>query len=61
MVVSTKRVSEIIGKLECKKSARPDGFGTEYLKFSNVKIHDCIIVIVFHIMFSSWVLATSHD
>ena len=39
MSVSTKSVSEIIGKLECGKSAGPDGIGVEYLKFSNIKIH----------------------
>ena len=39
MAVSTKSVSEIIGKLECRKSAGPDGIGAEYLKFSNIKIH----------------------
>ena len=39
MSVSTKSVSEIIGKLECGKSAGPDGIGAEYLKFSNIKIH----------------------
>ena len=39
MCVSTKSVSEIIGKLECGKSAGPDGIDAEYLKFSNIKIH----------------------
>ena len=39
MAVSTKSVSELIGKLECGKSAGPDGIGAEYLKFSNIKIH----------------------
>ena len=39
MSVSTKSVSEIIGKLECGKSAGPDGIGAEYLRFSNIKIH----------------------
>ena len=39
MTVSTKSVSEIIGKLECEKSAGPDEIGAEYLKFSNIKIH----------------------
>ena len=39
MSVSTKSVSEIIGKLECGKSAGLDGIGAEYLKFSNIKIH----------------------
>ena len=39
MSVSTKSVSKIIGKLECGKSAGPDGIGAEYLKFSNIKIH----------------------
>ena len=39
MSVSTKSVSEIIGKLECGKSAGPNGIGAEYLKFSNIKIH----------------------
>ena len=37
--VSTKSVSEIISKLECGKSAGPDGIDAEYLKFSNIKIH----------------------
>ena len=39
MAVSTKSVSKIIGKLECGKSAGPDGIGAEYLKFSTIKIH----------------------
>ena len=39
MAVSTKRVSEIISKLECGKSADPDGIDAEYLKLSNIKIH----------------------
>ena len=39
MAVSTKSVSEIVGKLECGKSAGPDRIGAEYLKFSNIKIH----------------------
>ena len=39
MSVSTKSVSESIGKLECGKSSGPDGIGAEYLKFSNIKIH----------------------
>ena len=39
MSVSIKSVSKIIGKLECGKSAGPDGIGAEYLKFSNIKIH----------------------
>ena len=39
MAVSTKSVSETISKLECGKSAGPDGIGAEYLKFSNIKIH----------------------
>ena len=39
MAVSTKSVSEIISKLECKKSAGPDGIDAEYLKFLTIKIH----------------------
>ena len=39
MFVLTKSVSEIIDKLECGKSAGPDGIGAEYLKFSNIKNH----------------------
>ena len=39
MAVLIKSVSEIIGKLECGKSAGPDGISAEYLKFSNIKIH----------------------
>ena len=39
MAVSTKSVSEIISKLECGKSADPDGIDAEYLKLSNIKIH----------------------
>ena len=36
---STQSVSKIIGKLDCEKSAGPDGIGAEYLKFSNIKTH----------------------
>ena len=61
MAVSTKSVSEVIGTLEYGKSAGPEGIGAEYLKVSNIKIHDCITVIVFHIMFSSRLLTTSYD
>ena len=39
MSVSTKSVSEIISKLECGKSAGPDGIDAKYLNASNVKIH----------------------
>ena len=39
MAVSTKCIFEIIAKLECGKSAGPDGICAEYLKFSNVKLH----------------------
>ena len=38
MSVSTKSVSEVISKLECGKSAGPDGIGAEYLKFSNIHV-----------------------
>ena len=38
MAVSTKRVSENISKLECGKSAGPDGIDAEYLKFVIIKI-----------------------
>ena len=38
MAVLTKRVSEIIDKLEYEKSAGPDGIGAAYMKFSNIKI-----------------------
>ena len=36
MAVLTKCISEVIAKLECGKSAGPDGTCPEYLKFSNV-------------------------
>ena len=39
MSVSPKSVLKIIGKLECGKSAGPDGIDAGYLKFSNIKIH----------------------
>ena len=42
MVVSANCISQIIAKLECGKSAGPDGICGEYLEFSNVKIHSLI-------------------
>ena len=39
MTVSTKCISEIIAKLECRKSPGSDGICAEYLKFSNVNLH----------------------
>ena len=42
MVVSANCISQIIAKLECGKSAGPDGICAEYLNFSNVKIHSLI-------------------
>ena len=39
MEVSTKCISEIIAKLKCGKSVRPDGICAECLKYSNVKLH----------------------
>ena len=37
--VSTKNVSEIIGKFECGKSGRSHGISAKYLKFLNIMIH----------------------
>ena len=42
MVVLANCISQIIAKLECGKSAGPDGICAEYLKFSNVEIHSLI-------------------
>ena len=59
MAVLTKSVSEVIGKPECGKSAGTDGIGAEYLKFSNIKIH--VLLSMWIIMSSSWLLTTSYD
>ena len=48
MAVSTKCISEIIAKLECGKSAWPDGIRAEYLKFSNVKLHTLLALCFSH-------------
>ena len=47
MVVSANCISQIIAKLECGKSAGPDGICAEYLKFSNVGIHSLIALCFF--------------
>ena len=40
MAVSAKKIiTEIVSKLECGKSAGPDGISAECFKFSNTKIH----------------------
>ena len=39
MAVSIKSVLEIIGKLECGKSAGPDGIDAEHLKLTDIKMH----------------------
>ena len=46
MVVSANCCFQIIAKLECGKSAAPDGICAEYLKFSNVKIHSLIALCI---------------
>ena len=37
--VSAKSITEIVSKLECGKSAGPDGISAECFKFLNAKIH----------------------
>ena len=39
MAVSTKCITEIVSKLECAKSAGPDGISPVCFKFSDTKIH----------------------
>ena len=39
MAVSAKSITEIVSKLECAKSAGPDGTSAECFKFSDTKIH----------------------
>ena len=39
MTVSAKSITEIVSKLECGKSAGPDGISAECFKFSDTKIH----------------------
>ena len=39
MAVSAKSITEIVSKLECAKSAGPDGIIAECFKFSDTKIH----------------------
>ena len=39
MAVSAKIITEIVSKLECAKSAGPDGISAECFKFSNTNIH----------------------
>ena len=59
MTVSTKSVSEIIGRLECGKPAGPDGICAVFkiLKYQDT----CVVVNVLYIMSSSWLLTTSYD
>ena len=39
MGVLAKSITEIVSKLECGKSAEPDGISAECFKFSNTKIY----------------------
>ena len=39
MAVLAKSIIEIVSKLECAKSAGPDGISAECFKFSDTKIH----------------------
>ena len=39
MAVSAKIITEIVSKLECRKSAEPNRISAECFKFSNTKIH----------------------
>ena len=39
MVDSAKSITEIVSRLECGKSAGPDGISAECFKFSDTKIH----------------------
>ena len=39
MAVSAKSITEVVSKLECGRSAGPDGISAECFKFSNTKIH----------------------
>ena len=53
MAVSAKSITEIVSKLECKKSAGPVGISAECFKFSNTKIH-----VLLSLLFS---MCLSHD
>ena len=37
--LASKSITEIVSKLECAKSAGPDGISAECFKFSDTKIH----------------------
>ena len=39
MAVSAKSITEIVSKLECRKSPRREGFSAECFKISGTKIH----------------------
>ena len=58
MIVSANCIFQIIAKLECGKSARPDRICAEYLKFSNVKIH-YLIALCFSLGLSHGYLPTA--
>ena len=45
MAVSAKSITEIVSKLECGKSAGPDGISAECFKFSNAKIHVSLLLL----------------
>ena len=56
MAVSAKSITEIVSKLECGKSAGPNGI-SECFKFSNTKIHDCVIGIIIFEVSLPWLFA----
>ena len=52
MAVSAKNITEIVSKLECGKSAGPDGISAECFKFPI--LNTCVIVIIILYVPLSW-------
>ena len=62
MLISSSLISEAIKKLECGKSASPDGVYAESIKFAHPRLAYMfyfLLVLVF--MFYTWIYAYRYD
>ena len=59
MAVLAKSITEIVSKLECAKSAGPDGISAECFRFSDTKIH-VLLSLLFSMYLSHGYLPSAH-
>ena len=60
MIIPSTLISEAMKKLECGKSAGPDGVYAESIKFAHPRLH-VLLSICFKFMSHTWVYACRYD